>query len=734
MRATISIYSLWAAVLLTLAHPGIAHDSARPQAVDAARYSKAVSLIDAKKLDRAITMLESIDREDFVLDDYVKFDLATIYNQRGEGEKAVSVLSELVSRYPKSPLVKQAYKLMILASCDNATSKSCGEALKKTASTKKIPKQFRPRWLFIKAKRIHAGGELVKAYKLYQKIYYTYPTSHEAPLAKKATIRMRRENRKGSESKFPHATYAQRKKRVSRLMNAFRYAEAAKDLEKMLSIGYSKKKNTETLYLLGKALDKSRKRESARKIYDQVIARYPGSPQAVNSRFAIAIIDWNQDRNTQCKTRLRKLAEGPYGAITRRRSLFVLGKIAESEKKFDKAKAYYRKALALKPGRRFAENLGWRIAWSEYLRGRYTKAANLLGAAPAGRGAKNPSSGRRYYWKTRSLEKNGDTMELEKTRAKLIDRFRNTYYGIVTASTILKSWQGSKGDITITPLDSALGDPPKSLKIKKSARRSYDRAKLLIETGLNEKAEMEIDSLRSKVRVTAGSAIWLGYLYSRSEAHYKSLRLQHSVNGGLVSEDDYSKPFWRLYYPVAYWDDVEKQSRRRGVDPFLALAIIRQESAFDTNALSPANARGLMQIIPSTGERMFLTAGIDKKPGELFQPETLFDPERNISMGVAYVADLLRRYGGNLVLALAAYNAGSNVVDRWLARFRSDPADEFVENIPYAETRNYVKRVIRNWVMYTRIYSGPKPARGSGEVETGTGDMRGYKAYVQRDN
>jgi len=728
---------------LTFAHPRIAlaatlvaFDSAQPQSVsaDAARYAEAVSLIDAKKLDRAQAMLESIDRDDFVLDDYVKFDLAVIHHRQGDGEKAVAILSRLVGRYPDSPLVKKAYKLMVLAACADVASKSCGEALKKTASTKKIPKQFRPRWLFINARRSQADGGLVKAYKLYQKIYYAYPTSHEASLAGKAAALIKRENRDGMQSKFPDATYAQRKKRVSRLMSAFRYTEAAKDLEKTLSIGYSRKKKIETLYLLGKALNKSRKRESARKIYEKVIARYPGSPQAVNSSFAIAIIDWNQDHNTQCKTRLQKLAQRPYGAITRRRSLFVLGKIAESEKKFDKAKTYYRKALALKPDRKFAQTLGWRIAWSEYLRGRYTNAVNLLDTTLARRGAKSPFGDRYYYWKTRSLEKNGDTAELRKTREKLVDRFRNTYYGIVTASTILKSWVGSKGDINIIPLDSALGDPPKSIRIKKSARRSFDRAQLLIGAGLNEKAEMEIDSLRSKVRITANSAIWLGYLYSKSQAHYKSLRMQHSVNGGLASERDYSKPFWKLYYPVAYWDDVEKESRRRGVDPFLAMAIIRQESAFDTNALSPANARGLMQIIPSTGERMFLTAGIDKKPGEQFQPDTLFDPARNISMGVAYVADLLRRYGGNPALALAAYNAGANAVDRWLARFRSDPADEFVENIPYTETRNYVKRVIRNWVMYIRIYSGQNQAQDSGEVETGTGDVRGYKAYVQHDN
>jgi len=132
------------------------------------------------------------------------------------------------------------------------------------------------------------------------------------------------------------------------------------------------------------------------------------------------------------------------------------------------------------------------------------------------------------------------------------------------------------------------------------------------------------------------------------------------------------------------------------------LSIMRQESVFDPEAVSPAQAYGLMQLLPSTASRV---SGITSETNL-----SLSDPSFNIQTGVAYLRSLLDRYGQNFVLAVAAYNSGENAVDRWLRRYPGLAPDEFVEHISYRETRNYVRQVMKNYRTYLRLYgSGTVP-------------------------
>ena len=130
----------------------------------------------------------------------------------------------------------------------------------------------------------------------------------------------------------------------------------------------------------------------------------------------------------------------------------------------------------------------------------------------------------------------------------------------------------------------------------------------------------------------------------------------------------------------------------------MVLALIRQESAFQEDARSSANARGLMQVLPGTGRRIAREAGVGPyTSGKLYQPET------NIALGIHYMTELLERYPGRIELMLAAYNAGENRVERWLEDFGNVNLGEFVERIPFSETRGYVKQVLTNAAHYRRI-------------------------------
>jgi len=157
----------------------------------------------------------------------------------------------------------------------------------------------------------------------------------------------------------------------------------------------------------------------------------------------------------------------------------------------------------------------------------------------------------------------------------------------------------------------------------------------------------------------------------------------------------------RVIFPWPNRRAVEAEAAEFGVDPLLLVAIVRQESVFDAQALSPAGARGLAQLLPGTAA---LTArGLDVT----FYPEWINVPDLNLHLGAAHLQELLQRFGGRVDAAAAAYNAGSSPVKRWLERPGADDPDEFVELIPYQETRGYVRAVLRNRELYRALYVTP---------------------------
>jgi soluble lytic murein transglycosylase len=184
--------------------------------------------------------------------------------------------------------------------------------------------------------------------------------------------------------------------------------------------------------------------------------------------------------------------------------------------------------------------------------------------------------------------------------------------------------------------------------------------------------------------------------YFRNQAYGRSLALANQLPGSNSERDLYR-------FPLAFWKMVQQHAEQQGLDPYLILALIRQESLFDTRARSSAAALGLMQLLPSTARRIAKEIGMASP-----SPETLFEPDVNLALGTQYLKDLLQRYSNNWFKAIAAYNAGETAVDRWEKEIVTDDIEEFVERIPYVETRGYVKLVMRNHRIYKKLYDTQK--------------------------
>ena len=193
----------------------------------------------------------------------------------------------------------------------------------------------------------------------------------------------------------------------------------------------------------------------------------------------------------------------------------------------------------------------------------------------------------------------------------------------------------------------------------------------------------------------------LGALYADNRQFLAAFRLLSSLLKDLRPEEVRGLPreFWTLLYPKAFWDTVAQHAQATSVEPYLIMSIMRQESAFEPAAVSSAGARGLMQLMPETARLVSNRLSLRAVTTSILE-----EPALNIALGTHYFASLLQRYHSNVVLALAAYNAGPGRVDRWHKQWQHLPVDEFIEQIPWRETRLYVKLVLRNLQNYERLY------------------------------
>ena len=228
----------------------------------------------------------------------------------------------------------------------------------------------------------------------------------------------------------------------------------------------------------------------------------------------------------------------------------------------------------------------------------------------------------------------------------------------------------------------------------------FDSANLLIHLGLNEWAKWELFEIERRTRnktylrtlmefyIKIGSYNRASYI---AEIYFSNERMQKDKASG--------KEIWQYNYPQAYKNLVNNWAKKFGVDESLVFAIMKAESHFNKEAYSPVGARGLMQIMPYTANHLSRLMGEgDVASSDLLQPEV------NIRLGTRYLARLQKKFQGQVPLVAAGYNAGPHRVNGWLNSFGILDMDEFIEHVPFVETRDYMKKVVRNFALYNELY------------------------------
>ncbi|MBI5454809.1 MAG: transglycosylase SLT domain-containing protein [Deltaproteobacteria bacterium] len=419
----------------------------------------------------------------------------------------------------------------------------------------------------------------------------------------------------------------------------------------------------------------------------------------------------------------KRLAERGPTSPERASALFYIGTYHEGKGENHKAVEYYKKASVIE-GTESAKDALWALGWLDYREGDFEGASTTLteyAVLSTGR-----DLAKALYWKARSLDKAGRTDEAAEAYRETCARDTDGYYCRLSSNRV----SGLKGRLNVALVGAETADAtavtpsaplePDDEPIEDKEAEGFENmatgevipeedslrrdphflaARELMTLGLVESASAEIELLARRFSGETGALTTLASLFHEAGDYYRSHRLYRRFLSETLKDDDSLASY---SYPLKLVGLI-KERAPYAADPFLVAAVIREESHFNPRATSPAGALGLMQLMPDTARAVSIHAG----NGD-FTPADLFDPSVNIELGSRYLSSLLKRFDNDVVLAVAGYNAGPEAVSKWALSLPSE-YDEFIESIPYRETRNYAKKVLRSYGEYMRL-SGEDPS------------------------
>jgi soluble lytic murein transglycosylase len=440
-----------------------------------------------------------------------------------------------------------------------------------------------------------------------------------------------------------------------------------KDAQAQLSaVSMSSPSAAEAAYHLAKAQPAGKRRNDA---FEAVVRRFPATPWAEEALATLALYHQREGRE-------------------------------------DPALPYYRRLLQDHADGRYVERSIWWVSWGDYRRGRYEQAAGRLEQGARQRPLTGFTPGY-LYWAGKARLKLGQTARGVALLEETVQRFKNHYHGL-RAHEALAALPGAAAAAPPAVMIAVPGDPRKEIPEKQLTRI---RQLLLIDAFDEALTELQMLSPSPLVQ---GTIAWVEWRRGRLRPAITAMKRAYPYYAGAAG-DRLPEPVWRILYPLDFEEILEEQAQERSLDPALVASVVLQESTFDAAAVSSAGARGLMQVMHRTGRAVSRSLGQKKK----LQQSALHDAETSLKLGTTYLRQLLNRFGGRVERALAAYNAGPSRVAAWTRANPDMPAEEFVDSIPFVETRGYVMTILAGREHYRRLYSfgHPRPKTATARTD-----------------
>jgi soluble lytic murein transglycosylase len=626
------------------------------------------------------------------LGDYVAYYLGTAYMNTARNAEALSTLADFGKNFPDSLLIRDAHLVYANALLQEGRAQEAAALLEKDRAPVRGD-------IELAIGRAYAAvGENQKAASAFRNLYFNLPTSFEADVA---GTELRKLGVSGS--------LAERRTRADLLSKSKRYSDAAHDYQE-LAVEVSPPDRPKVQLALAAALEKSGRSHEARQILIPLGAQ-TGDDEAERLYLLSETARSTSDEEAVQRT-LNELRQFGPSSPWLEQALLSAGNMYLLKRDYDHAIDYFRELQERFPNGTRASYAHWKAAWLNFRQGRTDAARqgfeNQIALYPDAN--ETPAA---LYWRARIAEEEKNPAMARAFYQKLISRFRNYYYAEL-ARTRLKSLPAagspSPGDPQTAPhfalLDHvsslsstgkiAAADPPEdNLRVA--------RARLLSNGGLADLAVRELQSAASQEGGTWAPPE-MARIYQDGGRYDRGIEImkRSTPNYFAVDIPDLPRPYWEALFPKPYWTDLRKYSQLNGLDPYLVASLIRQESEFNAGALSRANAVGLMQLLPKTGKTVAKQVKLKK-----YSAPQLYTPAVNLELGTRYFKDMVDKYNGQFEYALAAYNAGSDRVGDWLGQGHYRDPQEFVESIPFTETREYVQAILRNANVYRQLYGTP---------------------------
>ena len=616
------------------------------------------------------------------LDDYADYLGAQASLQANRPADAYALLDHFEQRHPDSIFIATAAILLANAHLQSSDAPGALNVLQPLQETP-IATHADFRYVLGRAKQL--SGNAPQASQVYRKLYTQLPLSYEAAQARTQLQAMN----------MP-LTAAERKAHADQLFNAKRYTDAGEEYHEIAknASGLSTA-DLDALRIYEAVCDLKLKRLGRRDV-----EKLPdtGDDSAALKLYMLAEISRNEDDRPGHDAIIAQMTKRYPTSRWLEEALYSGGNMYLIKHDAQQAIYHYTTLVTLFPNSTYAPSAHWHAAWLNYRTRNYSEAARLMDEQiqryPGG--TEVPSA---LYWRGRILEDEEHNFAQAANYYQALSTTYIDYYYAILARQRLKVL-GPQTAVALSPVLANVhpGEVPDLTDELPENDPHLIKARLLANASLNEYIGPEIQASSDSDQ---WGALAQAEIYVSFGEYTRALQsMKHSgISYFTLPIEQVPNVYWQLLFPKPYWSDLVSNSQRNGLDPFLVASLIRQESEFNAGAISKANAYGLMQLLPSTGK------GVSKKAGvKHFSANMLLSPVINLQLGTINLKQVLDRFGNQAEYALAAYNAGDVPIRQWLSSNDYKDVPEFVESIPYTETREYVQAILRNREMYRALY------------------------------
>jgi soluble lytic murein transglycosylase len=630
-------------------------------------------------------------QNDTLLREYALYWTAQAQLNLGRKAEAYKVLQTLQHDHPNTALREQMLQSLAPTAVQLGHPQEAIDALNAYAAT-----SSKPELLIERARAYQAAHQLPRAAKDFQAIFYKFPTSDEAKPAGSALTQLMHALSK--EYSYPGVEMQEQRAQI--FYDAHKWREARTEFEKLLN-------------MIKDPANPVRQRAQLRIAECRVQQKGPPSLIAslktpdldvdAERLYALSQAYRSAKKEAEMFNALNALAQTYPVSKWNEDGLMAAGNYHWVQLEREKAAEAYQHVLDSFPNGRHAFNCEWRIAWVAYLDHQPDADERLTNFL-----LKNPTSSNAVdalYWLGRSSERAGNVPHARSFYTKAVERFPETYFGIAAAARLAKLGPGEENPAEfLEKIPPAPTLRPFDEPIPVAAEERWERAQALRAIAFDSSAEQELKNAyfatpSPRFLLEAAQAAFDQGHFGAGMAYARAI----VPNADARKFSDVPVDVWKALFPLPYEAALRREAAKNDFDPMFAAGLIRQESTFQSDAVSHANAIGLMQVLPKTGRLLARQIRVR------YAKNKLFEPDYNIELGMVYIANLVQQFGSPEAAA-AAYNAGEDRISAWKAERNYEEIRELVESIPFTETREYVQIVLRNAQLYRMIYGQPSVA------------------------